>query len=190
MTLIVEDSGLCRELFQSTYCGTAHSAIAVLVKLPVSAPGVEARSLWLHGLACSCELMAPTVLLSRLPFSGKGRNRSHVSLNTPSPGLFTSIRCHALPLVLSVQVGRIVRPFSMRFAMLYPYFSTAWGLSFCPHGCNPLFNSFSVLHSLFCPRWPRRWDGGRSPCAIPAFAVVSGSFQSARQCFPAGANLS
>lgn len=37
MTLIVEDSSLCRELFQSSYCGIAYSAIAILVKFPASA---------------------------------------------------------------------------------------------------------------------------------------------------------
>lgn len=37
MTLIVEDSGLSRELFQNGDYGIAYSAIAILVKFPVSA---------------------------------------------------------------------------------------------------------------------------------------------------------
>lgn len=150
----MEDSGLCRELFQSS-CGTAHSAIAVLVKLPVLAPGVEACSPQLYGLACCCELMAPTVLLLCSPFSEKGRNRSHISVNTLPPRLFTSIRCHALPLVLSVQVGRVVRPFYMkklRFAMLSMFLNLVGFIPPPPSNFLTLFLTFSQFFiSSFSP---------------------------------------
>lgn len=135
----MEDSGLCRELFQNSCCGTAHSAIAVLVKLPVLAPGVQARSPRLSGLACCCELMAPAVLLSCSPFSEKGRNHSHISVNMLPPGLFTSIRCHALPLVLSTQVGRVVHLFYMKKCHALSMFLNLVGFIPPPRWLQPSF---------------------------------------------------
>lgn len=46
MTLTVEKSGLGRDLFQHGDCGIAYSAIALLVKFPVSA---SRESLLQHG---------------------------------------------------------------------------------------------------------------------------------------------
>lgn len=145
--LIVEDNDLSRELFQNGDCGIAYSAIAILVKFPVSASresllqhGWErTQHMWPPALRMAvCELMNPIMLLLCLPLSKKER-----SLLTPlSPGFFSAL-LNIIHSPISAQVRSVSPPLShfLPTEKLTCFINTSLlsqPCGSCPSGCNPL----------------------------------------------------
>lgn len=169
MTLNVEDSGLSRQLLQKGDCGIVYSAIAVLVKLPVSASresplqhgGERAQHRQPLALAMAVWLRdhKSNHVITLLAFEREG------SLLTPlPPGFFTSVKRCALTCLRAGTQGYSLPPSfpTEKLTCFVNAFSLSWLHGFYPSaqvGATTFYLTASVtfcqcsLESPFFPWW-------------------------------------